>query len=215
MKVSDFSFELCGGTHIDNTNEIKYFKIVAEESVAQGVRRIEAVTYDKVIEYYKNLNDKLSSIEQILKTDDNQVVEKVEQLISENKKLLKNNESLKKEISNKESEDISAENINGINLIAKVVADKSMDELKDLSDTLKDKFDNYLIVLGSSVGNKPFVVVQSSDYCVSKGILAKDVIKKVSEGIGGKGGGKEKFAQAGGTDATNLKKSIDEVKELL
>ena len=215
VKVSDFSFELCGGTHIDNTKEIKYFKIVAEESVAQGVRRIEAVTYDKVIDYYKNLNDKLSSIEQILKTDDNQVVEKVEQLILENKKLLKTNEFLKKEISNKESEDISAENINGINLIAKVVADKSMDELKDLSDTLKDKFDNYLIVLGSSVGNKPFVVVQSSDYCVSKGILAKDVIKKVSEGIGGKGGGKEKFAQAGGTDATNLKKSIDEVKELL
>ena len=215
VKVSDFSFELCGGTHINNTQEIKYFKIVAEESVAQGVRRIEAVTYDKVIDYYKNLNDKLSSIEHILKTDDNQVVEKVEQLLSDNKKLLKNNESLKKEISNKESEDIQAENINGINLIAKVVSDKSMDELKDLSDTLKDKFDNYLIVLGSSIDNKPFVVVQSSDYCVNKGILARDIIKKVSEGIGGRGGGKEKFAQAGGTDSANLKKSIDSVKELL
>ena len=215
VKVSDFSFELCGGTHINNTQEIKYFKIVAEESVAQGVRRIEAVTYDKVIDYYKNLNDKLSSIEHILKTDDNQVVEKVEQLLSDNKKLLKNNESLKKEISNKESEDIQAENINGINLIAKVVSDKSMDELKDLSDTLKDKFDNYLIVLGSSIDNKPFVVVQSSDYCVNKGILARDIIKKVSDGIGGRGGGKEKFAQAGGTDSAKLKKSIDSVKELL
>lgn len=215
IKVSDFSFELCGGTHIDNTQEIKYFKIIAEESVAQGVRRIEAVTFDKVIEYYKNLNDKLNSIEQILKTDEKQVVEKVEQLLNDNKKLIKHNESLKKEVSNKESEDISAENINGINLIAKVVTDKSMDELKDLSDTLKDKYENYLIVLGSSIDNKPFVVVQSSEYCVKKGLLAKDIIKKVSEGIGGKGGGKDKFAQAGGTDASNLKKSIEEVKTLI
>lgn len=215
VKVSDFSFELCGGTHIDNTRDIKYFKIIAEESVAQGVRRIEAVTFDKVIEYYKNINDKLKSIENLLKTDDKQVIEKVEQLLSDNKKLNKDNESLKKEISNKESEDISVENINGINLIAKVVNDKSMDELKSLSDSLKDKYENYLIVLGSAKDNKPFIVVQSSDYCVKKGILAKDIVNKLAISIGGHGGGKEKFAQAGGSDAKNLNNSIKKVKELL
>ena len=215
VKVSDFSFELCGGTHIDNTRDIKYFKIIAEESVAQGVRRIEAVTFDKVIEYYKNINDKLKSIENLLKTDDKQVIEKVEQLLSDNKKLNKDNESLKKEISNKESEDISVENINGINLIAKVVNDKSMDELKSLSDSLKDKYENYLIVLGSAKDNKPFIVVQSSDYCVKKGILAKDIVNKLAISIGGHGGGKEKFAQAGGSDAKNLNNSIKKVKEIL
>ena len=86
VKVSDFSFELCGKTHIDNTEEIKFFKIIEEVSVAQGVRRIEAITYNIVIDFYKNKIELLKNIENLLKSNDNGVIDRLNLLLKEQKR---------------------------------------------------------------------------------------------------------------------------------
>ena len=214
VKVSDFSFELCGGTHIDNTEEIKFFKIIEEVSVAQGVRRIEAITYNTVIDFYKNKNELLKNIENLLKSNDNGVIDRLNLLLKEQKDLKSENEKLKKQISNIESNDIEAENINGINLVAKVVSDKNMNELKEMSDTIKDKIENAAIVLVGVFDNKPSIVVSLSNMAVDKGYKAGDIVKQLAPIVGGKGGGRERFAQAGGSDASKVESLISEARNI-
>ena len=214
VRVSDFSFELCGGTHIDNTNEIKYFKIVEEVSVAQGIRRIEAITYNTVIDFYENKDELLKNIELMLKSNDNAIIDRLNILIKEQKELKLENEKLKKQLSNIESNDIQSENLNGINLVAKIIDDKNMNELKEMSDTIKDKINDYAIVLVGTAGGRPSIVVSMSDTAVSKGFKAGDIIKQLAEVVGGKGGGREKFAQAGGSDMSKVQDIISLTTEI-
>ena len=215
VKISDFSFELCGGTHIDNTSEVKCFKILSESGVAAGIRRIEAITSDTLITYYNDETKKLGEISSMLKANDNDAVEKVTLLIKDVKELKSQIESLKKQLSQNEVSDVKTDNINGLNVVVDEFDGKSINELKDLVDSMKDKIKDYAVVAFSKNASGVAIVVSISDTAVGKGLHAGNILKQCAVALGGNGGGKDKFAQGQGKDASKISDAIKLAKELI
>ncbi len=215
VKISDFSFELCGGTHIDNTSEVKCFKILSESGAAAGIRRIEAITSDTLINYYNEETKKLNEISSMLKSGNEDTVEKVSLLIKDVKELKSQNESLKKQLSQNEVSDVKTESISGLNVVVDKFDGKGINELKDLVDSMKDKIKDYAVVAFSKNDAGVAIVVSISDTAVSKGLHAGNILKQCAMTLGGNGGGKEKFAQGQGKDASKLDDAIKLAKELI
>ena len=215
VRVSDFSFELCGGTHIDNTSEIKCFKIMSESGVAAGVRRIEAITSDTLIDFYNEEVNKLDNISYLLKVPTNETVDKVNSLLKDIKDLKSEIESLKKQVSSNEVSDIGTQEINGLNVVINSFDNKNMNELKDLVDSIKDKIDDYVVVGLSKNSDNVAIVVSLSDAAVKKGLHAGNILKKLANALGGNGGGKDKFAQGQGKDASKIDEAMKLAKELI
>ena len=215
VKVSNFSFELCGGTHIDNTVEARCFKIMSESGIAAGIRRIEAITGDSLIKYYDEEMNKLNVLSLLLKTNQNDVVNKLQNLIDENKNLKTEIESLKKKSSMDVASNIEIENINGLNVVIKSFDCVSVNELKDIIDSVKDKTKDYAIIgIGKCSGQVP-IVVAFSDLAVKKGLHAGEILKNVAEVLGGKGGGRDNFAQGQGKDSAKIEEAIKLAKTLI
>lgn len=215
IKISDFSFELCGGTHIDNTLEIKYFRIISEESIANGVRRITAITNNSVIEYYNNKYNMLLEIEKLLKANDNSLIDRVNQMLSEIKDNKAEIEKYKKEKSKDDCKNLQVTEINGLSVLIDILDDKNINELKELSDNIKSQYENYFQILIGRKNNIPSILVSISDKAVEMGYSANNIIKQIAPIIGGSGGGREKFAQAGGKDISQVNKALDEAKKII
>ena len=215
VKVSDFSFELCGGTHIDNTSEIKCFKIVSETGVAAGVRRIEAITSDTLLKYYSDEDNTLKNISTLLKTNNEDSYDKVNGLLKEIKELKSQVESLKKQVSSNETSDIKTENINGLNVIINCFDGKNAGELKDIVDSIKDKIDNYVVVAFSKKNSDVDIVVSLSDTAIGKGLHAGNILKQCASVMSGNGGGRDKFAQGKGKDVSKLNDAMKLAKDLI
>ena len=215
IRIGDFSFELCGGTHINNTREIKCFKILSETGIAAGVRRIEAITADTLIKY---LNDKytlLKNIETALKSNDSDAMSKVETLVKENKELRHSIDTLKKQISNATVSQVNVKNVNGIQLIVEKYDDKGMNDLKDIADSFKDKYKDCLVVVFGVVDNTVSVVAAISDKAVESGYKAGVLLKEILKEVDGNGGGKDKFAMGQGKNASKIDAAINKVYELV
>ena len=215
VKVSDFSFELCGGTHIDNTSEIKCFKIMSESGVAAGVRRIEAITSDTLIDFYNDEVDKLDNISYLLKVPSAEAVDRVNTLLKDIKELKSEIESLKKQVSLSEVSDLGTEVINGLNVVINSFDNKNMNELKDLVDSIKDKMSDYVVVALSKNSDSVAIVVSISDAAVKKGLHAGNILKQLANVLGGNGGGKDKFAQGQGKDVTKVNDAISLARDLI
>ena len=215
VKVSDFSFELCGGTHIDNTSEIKCFKIMSESGVAAGVRRIEAITSDTLIDFYNDEVDKLDNISYLLKVPSTEAVDRVNTLLKDIKELKSEIESLKKQVSSSEVSDLGTEVINGLNVVINSFDNKNMNELKDLVDSIKDKMSDYVVVALSKNSDSVAIVVSISDAAVKKGLHAGNILKQLANVLGGNGGGKDKFAQGQGKDVTKVNDAISLARDLI
>ena len=215
VRVSDFSFELCGGTHIDNTSEIKCFKIMSESGVAAGVRRIEAITSDTLIDYYNDEVEKMDNISNLLKVPTNETVDKVNSLLKDIKDMKSEIESLKKQVSNSEVSDIKTEVINGLNTVINSFDNKDMNELKDLVDSIKDKINDYVVVAFSKNNDNVLIVVSISDSAIKKGLHAGSILKQLANTLGGNGGGRDKFAQGQGKDASKINDTIELAKKLI
>ena len=215
VKVSDFSFELCGGTHIDNTSEIKCFKIMSESGVAAGVRRIEAITSDTLINFYNDEVDKLDNISYLLKVPSTEAVDKVNALLKDIKELKSEIESLKKQVSSSEVSDLGTEVINGLNVAINSFENKNMNELKDLVDSIKDKLKDYVVVGLSKNTDNVAIVVSISDAAIKKGLHAGNILKQLATLLGGNGGGKDKFAQGQGKDVSKINEAISLARNLI
>ena len=215
VRVSDFSFELCGGTHIDNTSEIKCFKIMSEAGVAAGVRRIEAITSDTLIDFYNDEVKKIDDISSLLKVTSNEAVDKVNSLLKDIKDLKSEIESLKKQVSSNEVSDIKTESINDLNVVINKFDNKNMNELKDLVDSIKDNIKDYVVVGLSNNNGNVAIVVSISDLAIKKGLHAGNILKQLANTLGGNGGGKDKFAQGQGKDASKIDEAIKLAKELI
>ena len=215
VKVSDFSFELCGGTHIDNTSEIKCFKIMSESGVAAGDRRIEAITSDTLIDFYNDEVDKLDNISYLLKVPSTEAVDRVNTLLKDIKELKSEIESLKKQVSSSEVSDLGTEVINGLNVVINSFDNKNMNELKDLVDSIKDKMSDYVVVALSKNSDSVAIVVSISDAAVKKGLHAGNILKQLANVLGGNGGGKDKFAQGQGKDVTKVNDAISLARDLI
>ncbi|MBQ7743717.1 MAG: alanine--tRNA ligase [Lachnospiraceae bacterium] len=215
VQVSDFSFELCGGTHIDNTSEIRCFKILSESGIAAGVRRIEAITSDNLLKYYNEELAKIEEISTLLKSNDNDIVNRVEALLKDNRDLKHELDSVKREVAASKVGDITFEDINGLKVCINSFDGKSNIELKDLVDNLKDKNKNYAIVAFSKYEDNIIIVVSLSDTAISKGLHAGNMLKEIAKVLSGNGGGRDKFAEGRGKDYTKIDEAIELSRKLI
>ncbi len=217
VSMGDFSKEFCGGTHVKHTGEIRMFKILSESGIAAGVRRIEAVTGDNVMAYYKNVEETLNAAAKEAKTNPSNLVEKIAHLNAENKSLSSEIESLKAKAAKESLGNVldNVTDVKGVKLLAAKVPGIDMNGLRDLSDSLCDKMGGGVVVLASEADGKVNLVAKASDEAVSKGAHAGNLIKAIAGFVGGGGGGRPNMAQAGGKDPSGIDKAVSSVADVL
>ena len=212
----DDSVELCGGCHVASTSQIGVFKITAEAGVAAGIRRIEAITSEKALDYYKSQEATLASLKTLLKNA-NDPIKGVESLLSEKIILEKKLSVLMAEKAKGLKTELlkSVVQINGVNFISAIV-DLEPGAMKDLSIECKKELDNLMLVLGAENNGKANISVAISDQLItSKELNAGQIIRTISKEILGGGGGQASFATAGGKNPQGLQKALDLAKSLL
>ena len=217
VSFGDFSKELCGGTHVENTAQIGLFHILSEQGVSSGVRRIEAVTGRALFRHYMELEDQLGRIGALLKGSREQVEEKVDQLLEENKNLKKEIASFESKAADSLSKKLAQnqETIGGAEVICEKLPGKSMDELKEIADALKEGKNRCWIVLASEKEGKVFWVVSLSEALVKEGGHAGNMIRDLARTTGGNGGGRATFATAGGKDPSKIEAALALVPEII
>ena len=215
VSMGDFSKELCGGTHVHNTSDIKLFKILSENGIAAGVRRIEALTGEGVIEFYQDIENRMQKVAELLKTGESELVAKAESLLDEMKALKSENEKLKAKLASEALGDSTEniETINGIKFIAMQVSGVEMNELRNLGDKLKNDVDEGMVVLASDVDGKVNLLCMAGDNALKAGAHAGNIIKAIATLVGGGGGGRPNIAQAGGKNPAGIKDALDKAKE--
>ena len=215
VDVPSFSTELCGGTHIDNIGKIGLFKIVSEGGIAAGVRRIEAKTGYGAYLVEKVEADILKNIEQKLKATNSNLVEKVEKNLETLKDTEKELEILKQKLALFETKAAISgmEEIGGVKVLIAAFKDKSTEDLRTMIDTIKDNNEKAIIVLASTQDKLAFAVGVTKT--LTDKIKAGDLVKKLAEITGGKGGGRPDFAQAGGKDEGKILDAFKEVREII
>lgn len=210
------SMELCGGTHVKNTGDIWYFKIISESAIAAGIRRIEAITNEGVKNYFITQNNELNKIKMNLKNPSN-IIQTIDNLQNENTKLKKEVENLLKEKAGSLKEDLlkNIENINGVNFISTEV---KLDggTIKTLAFDLANKVDKLFFIAGSNVNNKAILAVYiSKDLVEERKLNAGSIVKELGNFIQGGGGGQAFFATAGGKNPGGIKEALEKAKDYL
>ena len=216
VSMGDFSKELCGGTHVHNTADIKLFKILSENGIAAGVRRIEALTGDGVIEFYQDIESRMQKVAELLKTNESELVSKAESVLDEMKALKSENEKLKAKLASEALGDSkeSIEEIGGVKFIAMQVSGVEMNELRNLGDKLKEDVDGGVVVLASDVDGKVNLLCMAGDKALALGAHAGNIIKGIAAIVGGGGGGRPNIAQAGGKNPAGIKDALDKAREV-
>lgn len=217
VRMGDFSTELCGGTHVENTSKVTAFKIISEAGVAAGVRRIEALTSDAVFAYYDKVETELKEAAALLKTDPAGLTAKISHLLGELKALFSENESLKSKAAKDALGDVMDQvtEVKGVKLLAARADGVDMNGLRELGDQLKEKLGDGVIVLASEQDGKVSLVAMATDAAVKQGAHAGNLIKGIAGKVGGGGGGRPNMAQAGGKNAAGIDAAISEVKSIL
>ena len=216
VSVSDYSKELCGGCHVNNSSEILMFKIIQESSAASGIRRIEAITGKKVYEYLNKNIELINSISDELKTNHKNILSRAKSLNEEIKQLKDDIQKLKEFNEKDIYKDIESEvkDINGINLLVHKFDNEDLDTLRNFENRIKDKYKDLIIVFATVKDNKIIFTASVSDSLTDKYNAGK-IVKEVSKITGGNGGGKKNFAQAGGKDISKLDEALEKVYDLI
>ncbi len=217
VTMGDFSKELCGGTHVPKTGVIGNFKIVSEQGVAAGVRRIEALTSKGAIDYYNKLEEELMTASYAAKTEPAKLAERIESMLAEIKSLQSENKKLKDKIAKASASDAlsDAVDVDGIKVLPVKVKDVDMNELRSLGDDFKSKLGSSVIILASNMGDKVNLIVMATDDAVAKGAHAGNIIKEIAPIVGGGGGGRPNMAQAGGKNPAGIDEALAKGVELL
>ena len=216
VSVSDYSKELCGGCHVNNSSEILMFKIIQESSAASGIRRIEAITGKKVYEYLNKNIELINSISDELKTNPKNILSRAKSLNEEIKELKDDIQKLKEFNEKDIYKDIESEvkDIKGINLLVHKFENEDLDTLRNFENRIKDKYKDLIIVFATVKDNKIIFTASVSDSLTDKYNAGK-IVKEVSKITGGNGGGKKNFAQAGGKDISKLDEALEKVYDLI
>lgn len=218
VNIGGYSIELCGGTHVKNTEDIGIFKIVSESGIGAGVRRIEAVTSKEAYELMNEEEQQLKTIAGIVKSPQlKEVVSKTEQLQQQLRDLQKENEQLAGKLANQQAGDIFKEikEINGTTYIAAQVNVKDMNQLRQLADQWKQKELSDVLVLATAQEEKVSLLAAMSKAANEKGLKAGDLIKTIAPKVGGGGGGRPDMAQAGGKNPAGIDDALTEVANWL
>lgn len=217
VSIGDVSQELCGGTHLESSGQIGLFKIIQEGSVASGIRRIEAVTGKLAYKLIKEEEGALKDIASSLGTSQDNIIKTINIYLGRLRQLEKQLHAQKLEDAKSSLDSLleAAEVVNGIKIVTKVFADANMDLLRQAVDELKKKTDNAVIALGADDKGRALLVMGiTSDLC-PKGWDASKLIRQISSPIGGSGGGRQDFAQAGGSNPSALEKTFEELKKII
>ncbi len=216
MGDDNFSVELCGGTHVKRLGDIGRFKIISEGGVAAGVRRIEAVTGVDAYQLDKKNEDTLSMIASLTKSNNSMALDKVKQLISNQKSLEKQIAVFQKQLSSDQGDSLLSKTVEvkGVKVLATEVLDIPAKDLRDLADKLKDKLGLAIVVL-AVVSDKKISLVAVVTKNLTDKYQAGNILNHVAIQVGGKGGGRADMAQGGGTEPDKLPKALDSIKDLL
>jgi alanyl-tRNA synthetase len=210
------SMELCGGTHVNGTGDIGFFKIVSEMAVAANVRRIEALTGKAAVTYSQTQDNEIKEAAAILKTGPDQLIEKINQVLRDLKQKDTEIESLKAKILSKESGDILSglKEIGGVKVLVKELESLSPKELRDYVDRIREKLASGIIVLGSKSEDKVMLICAVTDD-LTKMYDAGKIVKEMSEIVGGKGGGRPDMAQGGGNNPLKLSLALESIDKIM
>lgn len=217
VNIGDFSTELCGGTHINNSGKIGLFKILSESGIAAGIRRIEAVTGESALRFIDKKNDILKEVSQILKCSEKEILNKLTQQLNELKDKDKEITALKSKLASGSENEIlkNIKEINGVKYTTAVLKDIDGEALRDLADKIKDKMGSGLVVLGSTSGEKVQFIAMATKDILAKGVHCGKIIKEVAKIAGGGGGGRPDMAQAGGKNPEKLDEAIKHVGKIM
>jgi alanyl-tRNA synthetase len=212
LRFGDFSVELCGGTHVERTGDIGVFKITSESGIASGVRRIEAVTGKGALEWIDARARALAELSGLLRSQPDQAAVRVEQLLKRNRDLEKELAAAKQALITGQATDHSANvtEIDGIKVLATRMDGADAKTLREAVDRFKDRLQSAVVVLGSVDAGKVRLAAGVTKNNTGR-IRAGDLIKPVAEKVGGKGGGRPDFAQAGGSKPEALDEALGAV----
>jgi alanyl-tRNA synthetase len=216
LTIGDFSMELCGGTHVERTGDIGLFKILSETGVAAGVRRIEAVTGQAAFEWVVRSDKVLRDVASMLRGSREDVDEKVRELIERSRRLEKDIQVLKSKLASGQNTDLStqAKDVDGIKVLAAQVEGADAKVLRDAVDQLRNKLGSSVIVLATVKDAKVVLVAGVSADLLNR-YKAGDIVGVVAAQVGGRGGGRADFAQAGGTQPEKLDAALAGVEALV
>lgn len=211
------SYELCGGTHVENTGEIGTFIILSEGSAAAGIRRIEAVTGRGAYELIRSRNKLLHRVSRLTNSPIDEVVAKINNLQDEV-------ESLRLELSRVREEWVKAEFegklaqttlISGVPVLAVILKGADIETMRQMTDIYRQKNSSGVVAIGSVINDKPMIICAVTDDLVKRGFNAGEFVRHAVAIVGGSGGGRPSLAQAGGTDASKLPEALASITELV
>jgi len=216
LSIGDFSMELCGGTHVERAGDIGFFKIIGESGVAAGVRRVEAVTGQAAFEWVARIDQVLRDVAFMLRGSREDIDEKVRELVERSRRMEKDIQQLKSKLASGQSGDLSnqAKDVGGIKVLAAQVDGADAKALRDALDRLKDKLGSCIIVLATVKDGKIVLVAGVSPDLLAQ-FKAGDIVGAVAAQVGGRGGGRADFAQAGGTQPEKLSAALAGVETLV
>jgi alanyl-tRNA synthetase len=216
VALSDFSKELCGGTHTRRTGDIGLFKIVGESSVASGVRRIEALTGQLALDYVQQMTQTVQQCGQLLRVKPDSVASRVEQLQGAQKSLEKQVEKLKGALADAKSGsgDEDVKTIHGVSVLIKKVGVDKPAAMRELADRFKDRLKSGIVILGSSAGDKALLIVVVSKDLIKR-FHAGNIVKALAAIVGGGGGGRPDMAQAGGPQPEKLDLALEQATQII
>lgn len=217
VEMGDFSIELCGGTHVKNTNAINCFKILSEAGIASGIRRIEALTAQGLLHFYQEEEDVLYQAAKAAKTAPAGLTAKIESLLEEIKALQGENEKLKDKLAKDALGDVmnQVQEIGGIKFLAARADGADINALRSLGDQLKEKLGEGVVLLASVTDGKVNLMASATEEAVKKGAHAGNLIKGIAKLVGGGGGGRPNMAQAGGKNPAGTDAALEEAKNVL
>ncbi|MGH7934753.1 MAG: alanine--tRNA ligase [Candidatus Binataceae bacterium] len=219
VRMGDFSVELCGGTHVDRTGDLGFFKLEAESGVAAGVRRIEAFTGQGALEAIRRREKILEEISGHLGARDTGALERLERLLVREKELEKKLRALEQKLvagAAASAEDAErVREVNGVKVVTRKVEGVEARTLREMADHMRQKHGSAVVALGSALGDNKVALLVAVTPDLVKKIKAGDIIKRIAPIVGGTGGGRPDFAQAGGGDAAKLDEALEHVLTLV
>jgi alanyl-tRNA synthetase len=217
VRMGDFSVELCGGTHVGRTGDIGTFKLEGESGVAAGVRRVEALTGQGALEAIRRREEILREIGDQLRARDGAALERLQRLLAREKELEKKIRSLEQKLTSGAASpaDETVQEVGGVKVVTRVLEGVEPGALRGIADQLRDKHGSAVVALGSSVAaDKVALLVAVTPDLVGR-VKAGEIIKRIAPIVGGSGGGRPDFAQAGGRDPSRIREALQQVAEAI
>jgi alanyl-tRNA synthetase len=217
VRMGDFSVELCGGTHVNRTGDVGFFKLESESGVAAGVRRIEAFTGQGALEAIRRREKLLEEIGSHLGARDSQALERLERLLAREKELERKLRALEQKLVSGAAggDDEQVREKNGVKVVTRKVDGVEARGLREMADRLREKHGSAVVAIGSNLGEGKAALIVAVTPDLTSRVKAGDVIKEIAPIVGGSGGGRPDFAQAGGRDPVKISEALDRVVELV